>query len=140
MLNSPTPTPARDAAGPEPADGAIEPVVLGKLRELDPTGRTGIVQRVLRTYEGSLQKLMTQFGEARATRDPAVLRHVAHTLRSSSASIGALALSARCAELENLVREGRLDGLDPAVEALAAEAQRVATAVGAILADQGSAA
>ena len=140
MLSSPTPPSAPDATEPVSAGAVIDPVALGKLRELDPTGRSGIVMRVLRTYEGSLQKLMVQFAEARAVRDPAGLRHVAHTLRSSSASIGALALSARCADLENLVREGRLDALDPAVEALAAEARQVGTAVRAILADQGSAA
>ena len=138
MLSPPpsAPDPTESAS----ADAVIDPVTLGKLRELDPTGRTGIVARVLRTYEGSLTKLMAQFADARAARDPSGLRHVAHTLRSSSASIGALALSARCAELENLVREGRLDALDPAVEALAAEALQVGAAVRAILADQGSAA
>ena len=46
-----------DGPAPLPA-GVLDPMALDKLRQLDPTGRSGIVQRVLKTYDGSLQKLM----------------------------------------------------------------------------------
>lgn len=122
------------------APQVLDAGALEKLRQLDPTGRAGILQRVLKTYDGSLQKLMQQFEAARAADDRAGLRHVAHTLRSSSASIGALVLSARCAETELLIREGRFAELEPVLEALSLEAARVAVAVRAMLAPQGPAA
>lgn len=118
----------------------LDPTALDKLRQLDPTGRSGILLRVLRTYEGSLQKLMAQFEAARGASDSGGIRHVAHTLRSSSASVGALALAARCAEVEGMIREGRTEALAPALEAMAAESARVTVAVRAMLAAQGPAA
>lgn len=120
-----------------PVVAALDDAALGKLRALDPTGRAGIVQRVLRTYDGSLQKLMLQFEQAAAGNDVQGLRHVAHTLRSSSASVGAMQFSARCGELEALVRDGHLDRLAPAVDAMREESRRVVAAVRAMLDDQG---
>lgn len=125
---------------PAPSGDVLDVAALDKLRQLDPEGRAGILVRVLRTYESSLQKLMAQLAAARATHDLDGLRHVAHTLRSSSASVGALALSLRCGEVESAIREGRTGGLDPALDALAAEGARAATAVRAMLASQGPAA
>jgi len=127
-------------ASPAGTAGVLDAVALAKLRQLDPEGRAGILVRVLRTYEASLQKLMTQFSAAREAGELDGLRHVAHTLRSSSASVGALVLSARCAEVEAAIREGRTDGLDPALDALADESARAAAAVRAMLGSQGSAA
>lgn len=126
----------RSVHEPLPSD-VLDDAALGKLRALDPTGRAGIVQRVLRTYDGSLQKLMLQFEQAAAAGDVQGLRHVAHTLRSSSASVGAMRFSARCGEVETLIREGHVDRLPPALEAMRAESYLVAAAVRAMLDSQG---
>lgn len=116
----------------------LDEAALDKLRSLDPSGRAGILHRVLRTYEGSLQKLMLQFEDAAASWDIQGLRHVAHTLRSSSASVGALSFSARCGEVETLIREGHADRLPAALEAMRSESLLVAVAVRAMLECQGS--
>lgn len=121
---------------PTPCD-VLDEAALDKLRSLDPSGRAGIVHRVLRTYEGSLQKLMLQFEQAAASWDIQGLRHVAHTLRSSSASVGALRFSVHCGEVETLIREGHADRLPAALEAMRAESHHVATAVRAMLESQG---
>jgi HPt (histidine-containing phosphotransfer) domain-containing protein len=104
--------------------GALE-----RLRELDPSGKGGLVARVLATYTSSLGKLLQQFQAARVQGDRAALRHVAHTLRSSSASVGALHLSGLCADIERSVREGLTEGLDAKLDAMAAEAARVLAAL-----------
>ena len=70
----------------------------------------------MRAFQSSLDRLLPQLLEAHAKGDPAGVRHVAHTLKSSSASIGALRLSALCAELENAVRNGAVAGLNELVE------------------------
>jgi HPt (histidine-containing phosphotransfer) domain-containing protein len=116
-----------------PAQRAWEQVLdreaLDRLRELDPGGQGGLVERVLATYAQSLAKLLGQLDAARAAADPAGLRHVAHTLKSSSASVGALQLSALCADIERRVREGQTDGLDVHLDAMVAEGSRVLAAL-----------
>jgi HPt (histidine-containing phosphotransfer) domain-containing protein len=104
---------------------------LAKLQALDPQGQAGLVARVIGTYVTSLQRLVAQFAVARAAGDATALRHVAHTLKSSSASVGALALSGLCAAVEQQVRDGApADALAPQLDALAAEAARVLAALG----------
>jgi HPt (histidine-containing phosphotransfer) domain-containing protein len=99
------------------ACGLLDAQALARLQELDPQGQSGLVQRVLATYTQSLQRLLPQLRAARDKGDREALRHAAHTLKSSSASVGALALSASCAAVEAELRDGgpalsaHLDGL-----------------------------
>jgi HPt (histidine-containing phosphotransfer) domain-containing protein len=116
----------------------LDPQALDKLRMLDPGGSAGILARVLRTYEGSLGRLMQQFDAAAETEDFATLRHVAHTLRSSSASVGAMAMAQVCGTVEALARDGQGQALKPAVREMQHESRRAAEAVRAMLAGQGS--
>jgi HPt (histidine-containing phosphotransfer) domain-containing protein len=111
-----------------PAD-ILDAASIARLRELDPSGKGGLVARVVATYTQSLAKLLDQFVAARATGDAQGLRHVAHTLKSSSASVGALQLSTLCADIERSVREGQAEGLDVRLDAMAQEAARVLTAL-----------
>lgn len=92
---------------------------LDRLRELDPTGKSRLMERVLRAFHSSASRLAEQFGEARRSGDMQGVRHVVHTLKSSSASIGALALARLCAEIESSIRAeafaalpDRLDAMD----------------------------
>jgi HPt (histidine-containing phosphotransfer) domain-containing protein len=114
---------------PDPWHAVLDAACLQRLRELDPGGQAGLVARVIGTYVQSLAKLLEQLTQARAAGDSATLRHVAHTLKSSSASVGALVLAQVCAEVERRLREG--DGLPPAeqVEAMAREAERLLAAL-----------
>ncbi len=100
---------------------ALDAVALAKLRELDPTGETRLVERVLRAFETSAVRLQEQLDAACTGGDRAGIRHVAHTLKSSSASIGALALSRHCATVEALIREDHPDSLDAPLAALRVE-------------------
>jgi hypothetical protein len=86
--------------------GVLAETSLADLRALDPGGQARLVQRVLTTYQGSLGRLVDQLAVARAASAWDQVSRVAHTLKSSSASIGALALSALCAEIERSIREG----------------------------------
>lgn len=122
--------PANSAAGADPAWAAVlDRDALDRLRELDPEGKAGLLQRVLATYAQSLRRLLDQLAAARAAADAQGLRHVAHTLKSSSASVGALQLSALCADIERRVREGTGDDLDGRLDAMAAEARRILAAL-----------
>jgi HPt (histidine-containing phosphotransfer) domain-containing protein len=90
-----------------------------RLRELDPGGQGGLVARVIRTYAMSLAKLLEQLTQARAAGDAVALRHVAHTLKSSSAS----------ADIERRLRDLPGEDLAPQLDALAREGERVLAAL-----------
>ncbi|MFO1216922.1 MAG: Hpt domain-containing protein [Burkholderiaceae bacterium] len=120
-----------DAASMTPP--VIDTAALKRLGELDPGGRAGLVTRLLRTYAESLQHLLAELRLARASADMAVLRRVAHTLKSSSASVGATAFSALCARAE-AAAAGRGGELERLFDALEADSAGVAQAVRDLLA------
>jgi len=130
-------TPAEGAPEPEPApapaaDGVLDVQALAKLRELDPGGQNRLLERVAAAFEASLARLVPQLVEAQDSLDADSVRMVAHTLKSSSASIGALKLSQLCAETESMIRQGRVDGLGERIEGLRAEIEHVRAALGVL--------
>jgi HPt (histidine-containing phosphotransfer) domain-containing protein len=100
-----------------------------RLRELDPTGESHLLKRVFQAFETSLNRLLPQLEQARNTADAAGVRLVAHTLKSSSATIGAVQLSRVCAEVEAMAQESRLDAAAPCIEQILSEAQAVRDAL-----------
>ena len=82
----------------------LDLAALERLAELDPTGKNRLIERVFQAFESSTLRLMPQLHEAQHAGDHATVRHVAHTLKSSSASIGAIKLSQLCAEIEAMIR------------------------------------
>ncbi len=101
---SPSPSPVLDEAA------------LQRLRDLDPGGKSHLLERVLRAFESSVTRLGAQLVEARATNDMQSVRHAVHTLKSSSASIGAMRLSRLCAEIEAAVRQEAFADLPPLLD------------------------
>jgi hypothetical protein len=120
-------------SGPSAAPPAIADVLdaqsLARLHALDPGGKAGLVARVLATYAQSLQRLLDQLRVARGGSDMQAVRLVAHTLKSSSASIGALALSGLCADTERRLRDGQGDDLGALLDELTEEGARVLAVV-----------
>jgi HPt (histidine-containing phosphotransfer) domain-containing protein len=102
---------------------------LDRLRELDPTGKSRLMERVLRAFHSSASRLRQQFGEARTSGDMEGIRHVVHTLKSSSASIGALALARLCAEIEGSIRAEAFAALPDRLDAMDRELAAVLQAV-----------
>ncbi|MGZ5158859.1 MAG: Hpt domain-containing protein [Caldimonas sp.] len=94
----------------------LDEEALQRLRDLDPDGRNRLLERVLGAFESSAAKLGAQLADARQRGDMQVVRHVAHTIKSSSASIGALRLSRLCAEIEAAVRLEAVSGLAPLLD------------------------
>lgn len=117
-------------AGGEPG---LDERALAQLRSLDPDGRNGVLGRVLAAFEASLVRLPVQLAGLSARTDARAIGDIAHTLKSSSASVGALGLSRLCAETERAARAGELDRLDGGVAALRAESARVLGLVRAML-------
>jgi len=111
----------------------LDAAALARLAELDPQGSAGLVQRVLTAYANALERSGQELLLLRQPVQPEPLRHLAHTLKSSSASVGALALSALCAQVEHNVRLQPASDIGALLDAMQAEMQRVAGAVQAML-------
>lgn len=116
------------------ASAQLDAQALARLRELDPSGNNQLLKRVIQAYMKSLERLLPELAQARAAGlDLGGIRHVAHTLKSSSASLGALALAQRCAEIEALARTGQTEGLEGLLDAMLAEIEAVRSALDQLL-------
>lgn len=133
--------PARTHGSAAPAARAHRPAldagVLARLRELDPSGATRLVERVMQTFESSAARLRAQLESARGAADRTSMRFVAHTLKSASAGIGALELSHLCAKAEAAVLGGSSDSvaIDAALDAMTAALDDTLLAIGGLLQD-----
>jgi CheY-like chemotaxis protein len=119
------PTPASDAS----KDSLLDLHAMDRLRELDPRGENRLIERVIAAFLQSVDRLVPQLDQARQNRDLAGVRHVAHTFKSSSASIGATKLSKDCADLEAWTRLEAPDHLDQRVFDLCHEISLVSQAL-----------
>ena len=128
---------AADGSAAGGAPGVLDPVAIGRLAELDPTGENRLVQRVLQAFQTSAARLRPQLDAARAADDRAAIRLVAHTLKSSSASIGALELSQRCAQVETAIRLEAAADLGPQLDALGPALDAALQAIAALLKETG---
>ena len=111
------------------ASAVLDKVALDRLRDLDPSGANQLMSRVMSAFDASLLRLLPQLAQAQISQDCNAIRHVAHTLKSSSASIGALHLSRLCAELEAAARGGELDGMESRINTMRGECEVVALAL-----------
>jgi len=118
---------------PAPPAPTLDSAALGRLRELDPDGRHGVLARVLTAFEASLQRMHAQVSAELPAPDTELLKSVAHTLKASAAAVGALDLARFCSELERGLREGSIVDLPVHTRQLLTEAEAALAAVGAML-------
>jgi CheY-like chemotaxis protein/HPt (histidine-containing phosphotransfer) domain-containing protein len=104
----------------------LDATAMQRLHDLDPTGRNQLVRRVMQAFDASISRLLPMLDPGPLGLDLTSVHHVAHTLRSSSNSLGALRLSALCAEMEQALRRGLgAAELAPRLDTLRGEMQRV---------------
>jgi hypothetical protein len=119
-------------AEPDDTPMPLDPQALARLRELDPDGRQGVLMRVLTAFDTSLARMIALLDAESDGGNVGVVAGIAHTLKSSSASVGALDLSRVCAEVESKLRSGDASDLSHDIKRLveaAWVAQRSVTAI-----------
>jgi CheY-like chemotaxis protein len=121
------------ASGHAAASPVLDAAALARLTELDPTGENHLLERVLQAFQTSVARLRPQADTAREKGDRAGVRLVAHTLKSSSASIGALHLSQLCAQIETTIRLESGDDLEAQLDALGKSLDDVLQAIAQLL-------
>jgi PAS domain S-box-containing protein len=87
--------------------------------------RDSLLKELVDCYLKEAPKLLQAIGGAIDQADAIALRHASHTLKSSSAALGAIALSQQCAALEKTSHQGTITGLDAQLAELTAEYERV---------------
>ncbi|RQS12371.1 sensor histidine kinase [Burkholderia sp. Bp9002] len=95
-----------DAASAAPDDDAnvIDRKALDALRALQRPGRPDVLTRIIDQFDLDAPRLIAGMHAAVAAGDADALKLASHTLKSSSANVGAHVLSARCREIEQFAR------------------------------------
>jgi PAS domain S-box-containing protein len=128
-------SPIKPAGGEMDAESAaIDPVVFDEL--VASTGNdAAFIQELVNTYLTDAPQLFAQMRSALAAADAETFRRAAHSLKSNSASLGALALSEQAKELEMMGKAGTLEGATAKIAAADTEYARVKAALELKLAD-----
>jgi len=82
----------------------LDTSALDQIRSLQRPNTPSIVARVLTHCLTNTPKLLADLQEGLRQTETSLLHRVAHTLKSSSAQVGAIRLSGKCKELERLTR------------------------------------
>jgi PAS domain S-box-containing protein len=98
------------AAVPTPdVDGdAFDLTAIERIRDMERRGAARLLERLITTYLATAAKLVADAERALEHDDAPALRQAVHTLKSSSANLGAVRLARQCAALESLARAGRV--------------------------------
>jgi signal transduction histidine kinase/DNA-binding response OmpR family regulator/HPt (histidine-containing phosphotransfer) domain-containing protein len=135
-------TPAETAApveppSPDPTTSPLDARALAQIRALQRPGAPDLLGKIIGLYLESSAGLLQQVRDAIASADPEALRQAAHSLKSSSANLGATRLAAACKELEQRGRERRLEGVAELLPTLETHYVRARDALTAELASPG---
>ena len=105
------PAHASEAASvPPPVQvNVLNPAALAHFEARELNGRKGVLERVVAAYLLQSAPLARQLDAALERRDFDTLRETAHSLKSSSAVVGAETLSALCRDVEEACRVGDLE-------------------------------
>lgn len=134
---------AADGSGPDrtpvaenakaSADGSevIDPSAIEFLRQMETT-QPGILQSILRKYLDSAQQFVKTIAEANAA-DLKEVERAAHSLKSSSARLGAHRLAKLASEIEMASRAGAMEQVLDHARKIEAEFEPIAAAVRRLL-------
>lgn len=86
----------------------LNPVLLDQIRSLDPSHGSELVNKILHAFLESAEGYVQLLNQAFLDNDAETIRKTAHTLKSSSANIGAEALSTIFKQIEAYGKSGEL--------------------------------
>jgi len=111
-------------AAPASTAAPIDLTTIELIRDMERRGATRLLERLVATYVATAARLVAQAAYALKAGDTATLQHAAHTLKSSSANLGAIELSRRFGVLERHARGDNLEDARAEWHAAQAEYER----------------
>ena len=122
------------AVAAKPPISPIDKMVLDGIRELEGTGNRGFFERVIKLYLSGAPGLVEGVLAGAEKGDMDSLLRAVHTLKSSSANVGAVGLSDLCRKIEGKVRAGgSIAAGDPLLSKFEGESRSAHEALMAIL-------
>jgi two-component system, sensor histidine kinase and response regulator len=112
------------------SDSIIDETMIDNIRSLAPGD--SLLRQVLAAYLESAPKLLAEFGTALATAESERAHRAIHTLKSSSANVGAAQLAETCKAVESQLRAGELGAAREASSTVQADYDRAAAALRAL--------
>jgi HPt (histidine-containing phosphotransfer) domain-containing protein len=100
--------PASNESLEKPADNLIDSRALDSIRSLQREGAPDILHKIIGVFLESTPNLLGELQHAIETGSGEDVYRLSHTLKSSSATVGAMQISAICREIETLARAGDL--------------------------------
>ena len=104
-----------------PESAALETHALDRIRAMQQQARPDLLQRIIDLYLSSTPGVVDDLQRGAENDDAEALRKAAHSLKSSSANLGAAELADACRALEAAARMGDLSGAREEVAAIALE-------------------
>lgn len=108
-----------------PEAAAVDWSVLDELLVLQAPGAPDIRERVIALFLQHTPAQIRELREGLGRNDHPVMLRAAHTMKSSSANVGAIRLAELCRDLESRLREEDGGDVRPLVEAIETEYNRV---------------
>jgi len=112
---------------------AIDRSVLESIRAIGKEGLPDIVGKAINSYLEYSTELIEALRRAIVGNDISAVQRAAHSLKSSSATLGAVVLAEQCKELEHLARTGRVESAPEYLAQVEAEYEAVRVALAAEL-------
>lgn len=131
MYDSAT-VPAAESNGDHDADDSIAVLdhdMLDGLRDLPGEGAENLLEELIVLFTKEAPSRMTQLRAAVQQGDAKSVMQMAHSLKGSSANLGASCMAGICNRLEQCGREGMLDGALQLHDELERECKRVLLAL-----------
>jgi len=106
-------------------ESPIDKSALDRIKAVQQPGMPDLVEKVINLYLNDAQSLCHNIHEAVGKNDPQALSKAAHSLKSSSANVGAIKLASLCKELETLGRANTIANAQDIVNQMDSEYKRV---------------
>ena len=120
---------AADNAGASRAGGILDQSVLRRLHDLKKSGGPDLMAKLVGIYTANSTALVDNLRVASESNDAEALRQAAHTLKSSSANVGAISFATLCKQAELAAKGGKLDMARTLVAQIIADHKQVLRAL-----------
>ena len=118
----------------KPSASPIDASVIDGIRALEGEENRGLLERIINLYLSDAPRLVEGILSAAEKGETESILRAAHTLKSSSANVGAIGLSELCRKVEGMVRAGDpIAAGDPILSKFEGEHQSVRDALATVL-------
>jgi CheY-like chemotaxis protein len=107
----------------------LNQATLNNIRSLQRQGAPDILEKIIHLYLSNSNNLLEELEKSVRMKDSVRIRSAAHSLKSSSANLGADTLAGLCQKMENMGKEENLQDSDQIFETLKMEYEAACNAM-----------